>query len=142
VAPPLIQLTFAKNWNQSPIGCDDGTEYSRVTDVPKKVSPTFQLLVAPGGVWFTIARVHYAFVAPFSNPASVAGWLVWLIVVPEISVAEPHNCGAPTRGAIARVRVGPVGGLTVDPLMSHFTVPFSPAVQCNPLSRGESDGPA
>ncbi len=41
VAPPLIQLTAAKNWNQSPIGCDDGTEYSRVTDVPKKVSPTF-----------------------------------------------------------------------------------------------------
>jgi hypothetical protein len=79
------------------------------------VSPTFQLLVAPGGVWF---------------------------VVPEISVAEPQNCGAMTRGAIARVRVGRVGGLTVDPLMPHFTVPLSPAVQCNPLSRGESDGPA
>ncbi len=68
--------------------------------------------------------------------------LVWLIVVPEIGVAEPQNCGAPTRGVIARVGVGRVGGLTVDPLMSHFTVPLSPAVQCNPLSCCESDGPA
>ena len=46
----------------------------------------------------------------------------WLSsAAPEISVAEPQNCGAPTRGAVARVRVGRVDGLTVDPLMSHFT---------------------